>query len=339
MEPLVLSDAEQEHMDSHGETPLPEEGGEQVTQEVEESKPEPVEAEVVAEEPEKIAAEEGGEEEPKVEADGDPEKASEQPEKSETVPRGRFERKARKAFQLEEDLKVQTARNDQLEQRVNRLADKFGEVKPPETPAPAEDAPDPEYDPDGFRDFQARQIVTLKEENTTFKTQHAEAEKRAQSNNAVTDYTARAEAEFTETHEDYQDAFDFIQKTRTEMYERNGLSEGMIQNALLRDAQQLMSTMFEGKGDPAQYIYQTAVDSGYKPKNGTTAVAKGKSAAEEKLDTIERGQVAVTKMDGGAVTAGGLTAEKLGNMSDEDFAAFMEKDPKAAKAALKKFSG
>lgn len=114
-----------------------------------------------------------------------------------------------------------------------------------------------------------------------------------------------------------------------------------LHNALIADEFAIAEMGFAKKKSPAELLYGLAKQRGYKPAAaggepaaGVEPAAGGKGA--ETLDRIERGQAGHKSLApvGGASGDPGMTGERLLAMPQDEFAAWCEKNPAAAKRIM-----
>lgn len=165
----------------------------------------------------------------------------------------------------------------------------------------------------------------------------------------VNNYKADAET-FKAKSPDYMDAYNFVLQARANELLSIGYdnpsdptltpdeahaARKALHDALTADEYAIAEMAFAKKKSPAEMLYNLAKQRGYKPAAAAGAEGEGGKGAET-LDRIERGQAANKSLTtpGGATGDAGMTAERLLAMPLDQFEAWADKNPAAAKRIM-----
>lgn len=319
-----LTAEEQSFFDSAGETELAAEARE---------------PEAVAEEPEvgpeleEVEAESDG-----GTPEGEPESADAEPEpqqRQKMVPHAALheEREQRKAAQartreLEEAQAKLLARTDELLQRA------IQQPQPGQQEKVADQGPNPEEDPIGYLTWANTKLAERQQEYDRHLQQQNEQSQQYQALSQLQSEALAAEAEFRSETPDYDQAAQFMQQSRSRELQAMGYNGQQVSEQLRYEAIGLAARARENRTNPGKLIYDMAQARGYVPSQaGEPPVAApgapGQPTAQERLQTVSAGQRQSRTLSGASGSAPSpMTAQRLLEMSEADFAAYKAKAPK-----------
>ncbi|MEL6361719.1 MAG: hypothetical protein AAFR21_11595 [Pseudomonadota bacterium] len=265
-----------------------------------------------AEIPDDSAGEETKEESPQQEkSQEDPEETSKDSERppENFVPQKAMhaEREERKKAQSE--LKEANAAREELERRIAALEAARSEEtqeKPPEWV-------DPIVDPDGHRRWNEYQNQKLTEELSKLQEHRNKTLQEQQELQAKQERQAKAiryEAAFKESTPDYPEAAQFLVQSREKELRAMGYVEREIQAQIAHDANEIYNRAEQLGENPAKFLYDQSVARGYV------------RADKNKIQALKSAQEATQSVgtSSGGPQNGGLTVERIANMSEEEFA-------------------
>jgi hypothetical protein len=222
-----------------------------------------------------------------------------------------------------------------LEERTNLILQRFAPPPAPAaTPAQAPPAiPSFEEDPAGHILGQVRQQGAILGELVQAVTGQARQSEASQGVQQMTARAAAMEREFAKANPDYDAASNYLFELRRQQLITGGWDNpAEIDRMLASEAYGLAKRAMEQGVDPAERVYNLAKISGYKPAENGSAAPNGSTppAGEAQLRTIAAGQQQARSV--GAMPGAGpspLTAARLLELSDEEFADMQKKNPKA----------
>lgn len=275
--------------------------------------PEPIETE----EPEVEVAEQP-------EGEGQSEKAPQQGKRPTTVPHQALheERERRKAVEAEaQKLREERAALNERFRIINEMQNRAQE-------APQEEMPDPEQDPLGAIRWQTRELNRLREEQAQFNQREQQGQ---QHNTFVRQYQAQAQAFAKETPE-FNDAYQHLFTSRVQELMLTGYSQGDAQQLAIRDEEAIArSAMQQGK-NPASVMMELAKHRGWQ----APAKEDPQETAVKKVETAARGVSTNRSLSsaGGMTGSTEMTPETALKMSNDEFAAWCDKNPAKARKLL-----
>lgn len=257
-----------------------------------------------------VEAEDGGEAEGEVvEAAPEPEPEP-KPEPQKTVPHGAFheERERRKAA---EDRAARI--EGRLDQMLRQMA--------PQEQAPQQEPVDPTADPMGA-------LNHLMEAQKRNEEREAAAAQAARQQQEVQALVSQATADFDAAkaaRPELGDAYRVVIDGRTKDLQAMGYAPQEVSALLQREEVGIIATARQ-RGIPiAQIVESMATQRGWSPA----------PTQSPEIDSINKANGASRSLsNGGGTAAGTTTAKDIDEMSDEDFAAWMESHPKQARAYL-----
>ncbi len=336
MEPEALTETEQKHMDTQGESSLggvePDENAKITPEPVEEPKPEEPDTSPEIPDPEpQIAAGEP------LKADSDdpkPEPEPEKPKREPTSSERRFEKLVQERKQFSVELAQERQERAKLEGRIDQI------LKSADAPPP-----DPEEDPEAFNAHQLAQkdakIADLQKQADQFNQQQALNAEVQEVQKVLADQIAEADNPEFDAMQNH-----LLESRRAELVNLMGVNATPqeVQNQLQQEVwNELRAVHRKGFNIPA-HVEQLARQRGYQTSESTNGggaeMGQGRvSEADKKLATIAKGQEAGSKMSSGGGPSGkGLTLNALAAMSQEDFDTWCDKNPDHMKR-IQKASG
>jgi hypothetical protein len=265
-----------------------------------------------AEEPEQAAEPEQEAEPEKVETaepeqDGEPKDAEFKSSRSEDKPP--------EGYVPHGALHAERSKRKELEQRLAALEGKMDAPKDEEQPP---QWVDPLVDPEGFRkydEYRTRQLSEKIERQEQERQQQWQQQQRFEK-------AARLEAEFAQKTPDYQEAVQHLHQRRVTDLRAQGMSDAEVAAQIRQDANAVFDAAEQLGWNPAELLYQNAVRAGYTRKQAEAAASDA-----DKIVALDAAQKATKGIGaaGGADQAGGLTAEKIADMSEDELRAV---DPK-----------
>lgn len=236
------------------------------------------------------------------------------------------EQEARKA------LEVKLSEREQAFARADERLKLLSEAMSPRQEQQQEAAPpDPETDPIGAIRW-LRDQVAAAQQRTTEVAKVTEADRADQ--HMAQSYRADA-MRFAQNQKDFGDAYGFLLNGRDAELQAFGIGDAAERMRIIHDEEKgLVARALKDRASPAERVYALAKARGYAVKEEKPADEK-KPAVVEQIENIARGQSAAKSLS----AAGGspsevLTAEALANMSEDEFAAYLEKTPRSKQRAM-----
>lgn len=194
---------------------------------------------------------------------------------------------------------------------VDQLKEQLDALRKAEQPKPVEFEEDPlGYTKDALATHQERMA-------------RLEAE---QAHRAIVDSVRSLEDQFTQEHPDYDDAAVYLRDFRIKELELLGVTDpNQVRASLYQSAQWVVNqAMAQGK-NPAELLYATAKQYGYKGKEP----AKEAPKQDAELATIQKGMATAKSLSGGGeATPGELSVEEALKLPAKEFDAWWAKNMK-----------
>ena len=319
-----LTDAEKAYFESGGESPI-------------EAEPEP------AAEPEPQAQAEPQE----GQQQNEPQANQPQDENSRNVPYGalREERERRKA--LEQQLAQLNGKWQTVEQRLAALQ---GLNQPQQQRPEAPKIPDPEEDFIEATRWTQQQIMEMQRRQQEQMTQSQRAQEAQRFQGQVMSAWSQRAKQAAQQSPEFADAYRFATTSRYRELIASGVPEHQARQQAQRDEFNFVAQSMQQGRDPAQSMIAIAQARGWQPKPASGEPAQAATAPPaangqqnapaqpQRLDTVAKGMQANKSLSGvGSSTSGrgSFGAKDLAEMSDDEFAAFMDKKgAKGFKAVL-----
>lgn len=221
----------------------------------------------------------------------------------------RAEQKALKA-QLEE-VRSKLAIADQLKAEIEQIrAERLKQAQPQV----------PKFEEDPFAHLKAKQEELAKGQEEIAKANEARAQQEArqtQLNEIVQTVTAHEE-QFKAMTPDYQDAVNYIREFRANELSLYDITDPKaVAQEIANNVLNLSITALKAGKNPAELIYKVAQQYGY--KKAAPAVPSMDKAAQDALETIQKGQDLNKTLSGGGQAESKITAESLANLEGEEF--------------------
>lgn len=300
-----LSAGEQAYFDSKGEAPV-------------EIKDDPPTAEGTAD---------GSEPEPAPEGDGTGDQPQER-KRTQMVPHQAL-------HEAREETKREREARQRFEETVNqRLALLAQNQAPPKQEPAAPEPPDPNIDPLGRIAYLEGLI---KDQGKTFE-QTARQTQETQVRSQVAQFAQADEQNARTQAPDFDDAKQHLMMSRgRELFVASGgtATDAQIRQQLAVEEEQLRITAIQRGQRPSVALYQMSVARGYTPKKSAAAAVAGEGGDDKiaALADAQRDNKTLSSAGGGAAD-GPMTAQRLANMSAEDFAAYSEKNGKTVRKLM-----
>lgn len=245
------------------------------------------------------------------------------------------EREGRKAAQRElAELREKFARGDE---RMRLLTEAMQGRGAPGAPAAVETpaaAPDPETDIFAYAKHLEAQIAALASGQ-----QKAAEERTAEREHSDLVGHYRSDAQrFAAAEPAFAQAYAFLVQNRSEELALNGFSPAEIAQAINADEMALAKACRSSGVSAAERLFKMASLRGFKPaapESAPTAPAAPAETAAERVARVNAGQAAAKSLSSaGGQPAGEVTLEALASMSEDEFAAYLAKNPKRAAALM-----
>lgn len=261
------------------------------------------------------------------------------------------------------NLREMTARYDERMKIIDEAlkAPAAAEAKPAE---PDDPMPDPKEDIFAWTEWKtrndAREIAALREQLTREQSERTQSAEQTQLLTSYAQDAQRFVRSGTEDADKFGFAYQHIMGMRDRQLAAGGMTDAAARAAWIKQEEMaLVAQAYEQKVNPAQRIWDIAIQSGFDPKKVIpaapaaagapegTAPAKpaaaatpapapaapgpgGKPSVEAEIAAILRGQEASTSLsNAGGAPMPQMTMETLANMPDEDFGVLMSKLTKA----------
>lgn len=300
-----------------------------------------LEEEVVAEAPEDEAEVEAeAEEEPEVETE-DAEDGAEDEEEEEThkpkakkhsVPKQRLDQEVQKRRQAEEQVKAERERAEEREkllmEQIRRDRERFSPQQPQqpqeqEAAAPTE-PPAWAEDPDGWAQWMQNRNSQLEQAVTRM---HQTGQQQTQLEQVRAAAGAREQA-FTQGKPDYHDAHGFLRESLQREYLMSGYTQEQVAQIIPRVELQTAHNLMQQGIDPAEYVYNMALNRGYQAP-AAEAEAEDVEAAAPAAAAPETDDLTMRRKRNKAKSIGGggrpSEAANLETASDAEFAEAMKR--------------
>ena len=214
------------------------------------------------------------------------------------------------------------------EERFRALMEKLGPQPQPEQP-PA--IPPVDQDPVGHIVGSIGQMREQVQTLTQSQAAQQEAAQRAQALQAMQQHALALEAEYRRDNPDYEPAVTYVANLRHQQLMAGGVTNPAERQAIInQEAMGIAYRAMQQGQNPAEMLYNIAKASGFSAQQAQQA--SGQQAQQpnpaQRLDTIARGQQQAR--DIGNVRGSGpspITAQKMQEMSNDDFLEMMKKPP------------
>jgi len=252
----------------------------------------------------------------------------------------------RKRQEIESEIQEQRQNNAVLNERVRNLWENQQRAQQQQQQQVApEEIPDPDEDPLGHANYKINKLeAQLREVAAQAQRQAQEAQQNAQQTaqqteqNSIVTQSQNLQTQFAAQQPDYWDAYEFLEKTRSQELEAMGYNEQQVAEVVANERGMIVTQSLQRDANgritgwtqnPAEVAYNLAKMRGY----GAAAPAPAPVAqvsAQDKFNMAANGQVSATGVGSsgrGAPAGGAPTLESIANMSDSEFEKFSRSNP------------
>lgn len=184
-------------------------------------------------------------------------------------------------------------------------------------------APDPQIDPLGYL---AHKIDATHKELVALQAAQGKQTQEQQQQNEINSFLNNVNAQvklFTDTHPDYNDAYQHLAKMRMQDFKDVGMTPDQAKQAFGQEEVGITQRALAMGKNPAEIAYGMATRYGYKAPVATT---KTPIDADNKLDVIKKGLEASKDTTHSTPPTVTVDADSLRNMSDKDMQKLVEQD-------------
>jgi len=240
------------------------------------------------------------------------EQETEQEQRERTVPLAALQEERAKARRFrDENAQYQQALAQMQQQQVAMMQALQRQQPPP---------PDPNTDPFAAQIHEAQmtrqEVAQMRQEFA--RRQQMESQQAAQQHFVNT--VQSAEAAFTASTPDYNDAVNFLRERRVREYLALGFDQDEAVREVAAEGYKLAQLALSRGENPAVRAYELAKTIGYRRANG------GAVPAQQKLEMQAQGQRAATPTGGAGAGGGKLSYDALAKMSPKEFLKATEGD-------------
>jgi len=258
------------------------------------------------------------------EGEAEPEQKAKPEPKQKTVPHQALhaEREARK--RIETELRTQREANARLDERLRLLDQAIRQRN-----EPAEQAPDMNTDPIGWMQWQAKQVNSSVERVAREQAQQREiAERDRQIAEIDRSYMAAAR-DFARTEPTFMDAYGHVVRGLDAYFRVAGYSDPGERAQLVASEERRIAMAARQRGEnPGEAIMAIAREQGWAPKSA-------QNAAVEAVERRQKAAPAARSLSAVGAASNGLpSAQTLAEMSDDEFAALVERLPESKVRAI-----
>jgi hypothetical protein len=246
------------------------------------------------------------EEESQLQGDGKAEKVEKtEPEKKETkeekvVPYAAMHEERMRRKEIQKEMQALKERSELAEKRLSELAERF---KPP--------VPKFEENPAAHLKHEIETVRGEIAETKKFKEEHQkQLEEQRKQTEFIENYRSQADV-FRSKTPDFDKAYQFVMQSRVSELKAIGYPDLKVREIMANEERMIVEDAFNDEANPAERIYSLAKARGY---------AKEESEAEKQIKTVQEGVKSSKTLSKGGGTSGGLTAQALADMSEEEFA-------------------
>tara|TARA_S200002703_G_scaffold157291_1_gene164763 strand:- start:587 stop:1417 length:831 start_codon:yes stop_codon:yes gene_type:complete len=194
-----------------------------------------------------------------------------------------------------------------LEQTIARLNDRTERILAAQQPQqPVEPEPTVDEDPLAVLENIQNTLKEQQELRDNEQAQMALLQQQQAQHQALTSQVTQAENAFRQANPDYDAAAQYAYDTRINQMLAMGYGHDEAVGTVTQEAIRMAQNSVNYGVSPAQALYDYSKQLGYQP-------------ATEKIQNAEKGQEAAKSLDSGGKSLANISAEDLGNMSDEDF--------------------
>lgn len=224
----------------------------------------------------------------------------------------RAEEERRKTAEREAaQLREQFARADE---RLRMLYQASQPQQQPQDEAP----PDPKADPIGAIEWQQRQIELQRQ---AYEQQQATQRERAIISQIDNGYR-QAFTEFSSEKPDAPSAYQHFTNALGKYFENLGVPEAQIDALVVQEERKLAYQAAQRGQNPAEIVYNLAMQFGYQPKAADAGAQEAVEKAEKDIDRRQKAAAASKSLSSAGGSRGGRNPSmaELASMTDEEFA-------------------
>lgn len=250
-----------------------------------------------------------------------------QQRRSRTVPVAALQEERTRRQQLEADNRRLAEERARFDERLRVIQEMYA---PQQQPQPE---PDEQVDPIGTITHLRERLARLEQGN-----QQYSAERQAQVQVEQLAAAAGQDVQaFKNKIPDYMEAFNYWATNRAAELQSFGVPPQQLDAVLRQEQLQIAANAFQRGVSPAQTLYQVARARGFKPGNGSISEGQDNPAAEQ-VERIATGQQRNQTLSGtgGGSALSAMTAQRLANMSMDEFAEWTAKNPRRTDQLLGK---
>lgn len=211
-------------------------------------------------------------------------------------------------------LKAERAKTRQLQERMDALEAKMSAPVAPVAKADDQSPPDPEVDPVGAIKYWAEYAKKAQSADADFAKKQGETAQETKTRQALGQWAADQEADFSEDTPDYPEAYKHFVKTRQEELKEEGYKPGEVSAAFSSEMMALIKRCKQNDKSPAEAVYKLAQKRGY-------SLEKPVDKNSKALQQVERGQAANRSLSSGGRPQGSgvpLTIASVNGLKDGD---------------------
>lgn len=252
------------------------------------------------------------------ESDADDSEEQEAAKKSDTVPHGRFHRENERRKQAEQELEQLRLSNQRLEQRTQQILERMEAQSHQEAPAAPQEPVSAADDPIAALD----KIQQWQREQDEARENQEKADREAQSWQQALEYTASS----LQSDPDAVDAFKALSESYKAEFRAMGIPEAKVESEYAKLERQHVAYIVQNGVNPVDYVKNLAGVRGWKAQEAQPEIQEPSPA--EQLDKREDARLAslsLSNTGGATANTGQPTPQQLAEMSDADFAAYMDK--------------
>lgn len=185
---------------------------------------------------------------------------------------------------------------------------------------------DPNADPDPVAALAHNQQLTVQQlAHLQQERQHQEQQRQHEEYQQRVISWAQSQADgFRKETPEFDDAYNHLRTVRVQELQAMGLPVEQIKRTLYNDEMWVYHHAAQAGKNPAEIAFNMAKAAGWKPK-------QQQQAADQKMDTLQKGTQAAKTLGNGGGDAGMPTLEQIAAMSEDDFATLKAKFAKQGK--------
>lgn len=214
---------------------------------------------------------------------------------------------------LQAALTEERRKRQELERNQAVLAERYNQILGVIQPKPQ--IPSKDVDPIENHDARLAEAERILKEQAEFQRTQQQKAQQEHNERVFRNHVSTLEHEFAKSTPDYPDAFRFMVERRMKELSAAGYNEGQIREIVDRDAVMISWDAIQNGRNPAETLYNMAVNTGYAKKSP-------QPTAEQKVTNLQKGTEAAKALGNGSAPAGLPTMEQIADMGEEEFARF-----------------